>query len=224
MCCFFFFSSRRRHTSLTCDWSSDVCSSDLNKSLASLSRPANTIQTDSRSPSPSRGRRKEVKRPPARSQKDGLSRFFAEGSFEPHQLSNGREIPTSYGRKGVVVFPRNLCRGSDTQRTRGPKVQEGSPREESLRLGSSFSTSRCECRAWGCVRARWAGQLRGGAELPETSHIRVAPPLRFPRTRYAGPPLLEPLRDMECSRIPLQTCLTDRISGGQFPDSSEIRL
>src|SRR5438477_9293502 len=25
----FFFSSRRRHTRLTCDWSSDVCSSDL---------------------------------------------------------------------------------------------------------------------------------------------------------------------------------------------------
>src|SRR5690242_1070960 len=28
--CVFFFSSRRRHTRLTCDWSSDVCSSDLN--------------------------------------------------------------------------------------------------------------------------------------------------------------------------------------------------
>src|SRR6266480_7254455 len=28
---FFFFSSRRRHTRLTCDWSSDVCSSDLTK-------------------------------------------------------------------------------------------------------------------------------------------------------------------------------------------------
>src|SRR5438477_12446900 len=27
---YFFFSSRRRHTRLTCDWSSDVCSSDLN--------------------------------------------------------------------------------------------------------------------------------------------------------------------------------------------------
>src|SRR6266480_6957411 len=26
---FFFFSSRRRHTRLTCDWSSDVCSSDV---------------------------------------------------------------------------------------------------------------------------------------------------------------------------------------------------
>src|SRR5205085_8968001 len=28
-CCVFFFSSRRRHTSFDCDWSSDVCSSDL---------------------------------------------------------------------------------------------------------------------------------------------------------------------------------------------------
>src|SRR5258706_7807550 len=28
--CFFFFSSRRRHTRLVSDWSSDVCSSDLN--------------------------------------------------------------------------------------------------------------------------------------------------------------------------------------------------
>src|SRR5438034_7898117 len=27
---FFFFSSRRRHTRSLCDWSSDVCSSDLN--------------------------------------------------------------------------------------------------------------------------------------------------------------------------------------------------
>src|SRR5690242_7045377 len=33
----FFFSSRRRHTRLTCDWSSDVCSSDL-KSRARASR------------------------------------------------------------------------------------------------------------------------------------------------------------------------------------------
>src|SRR5690242_21146815 len=29
----FFFSSRRRHTRLTCDWSSDVCSSDLGKGV-----------------------------------------------------------------------------------------------------------------------------------------------------------------------------------------------
>src|SRR2546430_8543901 len=32
-CCifFFFFSSRRRHTRFDCDWSSDVCSSDLDE-------------------------------------------------------------------------------------------------------------------------------------------------------------------------------------------------
>src|SRR5260370_22820149 len=29
---FFFFSSRRRHTRFKCDWSSDVCSSDLRPS------------------------------------------------------------------------------------------------------------------------------------------------------------------------------------------------
>src|SRR2546430_10634766 len=29
---FFFFSSRRRHTRFDCDWSSDVCSSDLKMS------------------------------------------------------------------------------------------------------------------------------------------------------------------------------------------------
>src|SRR5882762_11418247 len=31
---FFFFSSRRRHTRFKCDWSSDVCSSDLHPRLS----------------------------------------------------------------------------------------------------------------------------------------------------------------------------------------------
>src|SRR6267143_5223174 len=31
---FFFFSSRRRHTRWNCDWSSDVCSSDLEEQVA----------------------------------------------------------------------------------------------------------------------------------------------------------------------------------------------
>src|SRR2546427_8327730 len=33
---FFFFSSRRRHTRFDCDWSSDVCSSDLEALVAGL--------------------------------------------------------------------------------------------------------------------------------------------------------------------------------------------
>src|SRR5256885_3779613 len=41
---FFFFSSRRRHTRLQGDWSSDVCSSDLNLSLAAFSVSATFFQ------------------------------------------------------------------------------------------------------------------------------------------------------------------------------------
>src|SRR5437588_5654275 len=38
-CFFFFFSSRRRHTRSLCDWSSDVCSSDLlRRGLAAFTR------------------------------------------------------------------------------------------------------------------------------------------------------------------------------------------
>src|SRR6266480_6056675 len=37
----FFFSSRRRHTRLTCDWSSDVCSSDLGGSC--LTQPGDLL-------------------------------------------------------------------------------------------------------------------------------------------------------------------------------------
>src|SRR5260221_9561743 len=36
---FFFFSSRRRHTRSLCDWSSDVCSSDLHPKLADRRLP-----------------------------------------------------------------------------------------------------------------------------------------------------------------------------------------
>src|SRR5689334_24350377 len=33
---FFFFSSRRRHTRWNCDWSSDVCSSDLSRVIVAI--------------------------------------------------------------------------------------------------------------------------------------------------------------------------------------------
>src|SRR5256886_12720657 len=36
---FFFFSSRRRHTRFDCDWSSDVCSSDLKARTKTLTIP-----------------------------------------------------------------------------------------------------------------------------------------------------------------------------------------
>src|SRR5688572_16918586 len=42
---YFFFSSRRRHTRFDCDWSSDVCSSDLQRRLA-LRRLASEAHAD----------------------------------------------------------------------------------------------------------------------------------------------------------------------------------
>src|SRR5438034_9526526 len=50
---FFFFSSRRRHTRSLCDWSSDVCSSDLRGSAPAARRR--------------RARRRRVRPEPARS-------------------------------------------------------------------------------------------------------------------------------------------------------------
>src|SRR5205085_4385352 len=45
---FFFFSSRRRHTRFDCDWSSDVCSSDLG--LASSTSRTPSIKASPRRP------------------------------------------------------------------------------------------------------------------------------------------------------------------------------
>src|SRR6266480_4985314 len=61
----FFFSSRRRHTRLTCDWSSDVCSSDLDRDrrldlLLVVERHAGAAPTEDR--------REQVAQPTERAQ------------------------------------------------------------------------------------------------------------------------------------------------------------
>src|SRR5689334_188687 len=68
---FFFFSSRRRHTRWNCDWSSDVCSSDLvvkGKRVASNVKLAMVV--------PGSGMVKE------QAEKEGLDRVFREAGFE----------------------------------------------------------------------------------------------------------------------------------------------
>src|SRR2546430_6688997 len=55
--CFFFFSSRRRHTRFDCDWSSDVCSSDLCK-------PACAVRPEAGQESELTNRRADVRRQP----------------------------------------------------------------------------------------------------------------------------------------------------------------
>src|SRR5436190_19598722 len=58
----FFFSSRRRHTRSLCDWSSDVCSSDLSPaSSRPRAKPANSPEPDGNfhAPIPIAGRSEE---------------------------------------------------------------------------------------------------------------------------------------------------------------------
>src|SRR2546430_13282519 len=43
--CVFFFSSRRRHTRFDCDWSSDVCSSDLGVAGVEVMERGTTLTT-----------------------------------------------------------------------------------------------------------------------------------------------------------------------------------
>src|SRR2546430_4724107 len=43
---FFFFSSRRRHTRFDCDWSSDVCSSDLTDTRSGAVNGARSDQSN----------------------------------------------------------------------------------------------------------------------------------------------------------------------------------
>src|SRR2546430_9458648 len=45
---FFFFSSRRRHTRFDCDWSSDVCSSDLDNARNDSARPRERAERSSK--------------------------------------------------------------------------------------------------------------------------------------------------------------------------------
>src|SRR5437867_2773763 len=113
-----------------------------------------------------------VKRPHASSQKRGLSRSCAEAGFERRRPSNGREIPTSYGRTCDSVFPRNRYHASDKQRSCGTREREESRAVESLRSVSSSSTSGCEYPVWGSTPAPVADQPTTAVGLLETSHIR----------------------------------------------------
>src|SRR5260370_27167829 len=64
---FFFFSSRRRHTRFKCDWSSDVCSSDLSRRCIRASRRPHAARASRRSRSGSRRSPRPRSRTPAAS-------------------------------------------------------------------------------------------------------------------------------------------------------------
>src|SRR2546427_3358905 len=70
----FFFSSRRRHTRFDCDWSSDVCSSDLIRSMAKAHKPSSGSARHSKGAarSSSKSQKKKTFPPPPPAQRGGV--------------------------------------------------------------------------------------------------------------------------------------------------------
>src|SRR5436190_20438812 len=90
---FFFFSSRRRHTRSLCDWSSDVCSSDLaprrrSRPVRRPSSPRSRSRTSTRARPPSRSEERRVG-------KECRSRW----STEQEKIKNGRDEETKHKEK-----------------------------------------------------------------------------------------------------------------------------
>src|SRR6266481_6194359 len=124
---FFFFSSRRRHTRWNCDWSSDVCSSDLSDDMnrpAMQSRRRRWLSRQRPTIWPvTVGRRANVvRRPTADCQ--FRSRSYAPGSLSSLLLTRTcahtylcidvRYVYTTC----MITFLRATCRGSWPEETR----------------------------------------------------------------------------------------------------------
>src|SRR2546427_10173492 len=109
---FFFFSSRRRHTRFDCDWSSDVCSSDLPPDLAghALAHPGGAQ---------------------APGQVDGgAARWRAHGRDEQHGrrgAAQGRDAQDGRGQQGLLPL-QVVAAMLETKATKGQQV----PRENAL--------------------------------------------------------------------------------------------
>src|SRR5215211_8382487 len=107
---FFFFSSRRRHTRSLCDWSSDVCSSDLPRGTAGGPAPPGTRDT-----------RLERDAEPSRSL--GRTRAWLGGlrprEASPARLRKGREAACRAGsRAGAGLCPCTAGLGEGAGRVR----------------------------------------------------------------------------------------------------------
>src|SRR6266571_3628368 len=141
---FFFFSSRRRHTRLTCDWSSDVCSSDLRGIIGEVerepvrdllgtprARPATIVPPTMAAADPAHGgtsdaravRRRDRPRepllhvPPQRLVRRELGRL----------RSTRAPIGVPLRRRGTVLKPAAAGRGVPTQLTRDRRRRTPKP-------------------------------------------------------------------------------------------------
>src|SRR5438132_11601030 len=104
-----FFSSRRRHTRSLCDWSSDVCSSDLACSTSCVN-PASPWRTSARNHAGLPARSEERRAGKEGSVRWALSRFVREqdvGGLAPSSTARGQVTHVEPVAAAVAV-PRRL--------------------------------------------------------------------------------------------------------------------
>src|SRR2546430_8508279 len=101
----FFFSSRRRHTRFDCDWSSDVCSSDLpadilacharspRSEIHAQENPAARSEGPRQNGASPRPRKEAAPSEPNTSEWDARWRFFPEARAYPNWNSAARDDP-----------------------------------------------------------------------------------------------------------------------------------
>src|SRR2546430_8789451 len=101
---FFFFSSRRRHTRFDCDWSSDVCSSDL-KPESSPPPPASPGTPPAGNPGATpRGTRSEEHTSELQSQSNLVCRLLLEKKNKSYYYNHSTNSTCRY----IVPLQRTL--------------------------------------------------------------------------------------------------------------------
>src|SRR2546430_6811024 len=152
---FFFFSSRRRHTRFDCDWSSDVCSSDLDRRREDL-RPSGRAGV----PDPNRGDGPRRRLSPVRPKRSSTScARWRRSTFERLPDRKSTRLNSSHSQISYAVFclkkknaqPR-CTRNTDTRDARATKkdrnseavtfLSPGTPNIRSRETGSSTMRAR----------------------------------------------------------------------------------
>src|SRR5579885_458570 len=108
----FFFSSRRRHTRSKRDWSSDVCSSDLNLEISSESIPKAQIRL--------RGAERAIRRLEPRSEERRVGKECRSRWSPYHYKKKNTRILSPMGSATQIVLSALICSvqpGSDNSST-----------------------------------------------------------------------------------------------------------
>src|SRR5205085_3891365 len=103
---FFFFSSRRRHTRFDCDWSSDVCSSDLARRRAARRQTCRRACRTRRSAEPRNSRRRSPTGTRARSEERRVGKEWRwRGS--PERCKEKKKGENNSSRNTTSMFVRD---------------------------------------------------------------------------------------------------------------------